>query len=446
MKRWAVAFASFFLTCVAFGAESLHDLRKAADSGDAVAQNRLGVILFDGKEVTRDIEAALGWFGRAARSGNSDAMFNLGEAYTHVSVASGPHRTLAPSDNMRGAREWWEKAAMLEHPHAKERLGFYREIGAGGLQKDAAEAVRLYEEAASGGSTEAANALGRLLEFGYDGIARDVARSIEYYIAAFDAKLGEDAKARIDPEFRFGIAKRNAQERLKSVALLYDPALDRRTILRLARALAERGFVSHQYELASHLKRGDALHRDVAEAARWYATAAERGHYNSQVALGCMYQSGEGVWKDSREAIRWFRMAADNPEPFCSGFEAIARIAQMYEQGQGVPRDLQEASFWYRRAAELGSPMYQRLLAQKYEFGQGVPKDLVEAHAWYNVASAEGDSEASARLAIIEISMEAAQITRATQLAKERFEKCRPSAGYSGILSLIEKALSANEG
>jgi len=442
MKRWAVAFASFFLTCVAFGAESLNELRKAADSGDAVAQNRLGVILFEGKEVTRDIEAALGWFGRAAQSGNSDAMFNLGEAYTHVSVASGPHRTLAPSDNMRAAREWWEKAAMLEHPHAKERLGFYHEIGAGGLQKDAAEAVRLYEEAASGGSTKAANALGRLLEFGYDGIARDVARSVEYYIAAFDGKLGEDANARITPEFGFGIAKRNAQDKLEDGYLLYTRGLDWRTFARLTRALAERGMVRYQHQLASLLQSGNGLPRDVSEAASWYAKAAERGNYESQLALGLMHQSGEGVTRDSDEAIRWLTRAANNPEAFCSGFEAIARVAQMYENGQGVARDLREASSWYRRAAELGSPIFQRLLAKKYEFGHGLPKDLVEAHAWYNVASAEGDAEARARLTIVERSMGAAQITQATQLAKERFEKCRPSPE----LRWLEKEKLGSEG
>ena len=415
------------LGSVAFSeVETLEAIQTRATAGDAVAQNRLGVILFEGKEVTQDIEAALGWFGRAARSGNSDAMFNLGEAYTSVSVASGPHRTLAPSDNMRGAREWWEKAAMLEHPHAKVRLGFYREIGAGGLQEDAAEAVRLYEEAAAAGSVEAANALGGLLEVGRNGIARDEARSIGYYIAAFDGKLGEDAKARIIPDWSFGIAQRNAQERLEK-SFFYFGGLDRRTVARLTRALAERGFVQHQRQLAGMLQSGDGLPRDLVEAASWYAKAAERGSYESQVALGLMHQNGEGVARDSHKALLWLTRAANNPEAFCSGFEAIARIAQMYENGHGVARDLREASSWYRRAAELGSPIFQRLLAKKYEFGHGLPKDLVEAHAWYNVASAEGDAEARARLTIVERSMGAAQITQATKLAKERFEKCRPS-------------------
>ncbi len=290
-------------------ATELAEIREKAEAGDAAAQNRLGVLLFEGTRVPADIEAALGYFRRAAQSGNSDAMFNLGEMYTHVSVVSGPHRALIPSDNMRAAREWWEKAATLEHPHAKERLGFYHELGLGGLERNPVEAARLYEESASGGSAEAASTLGRLFDFGGNGFPCDPTRSIGYYILAFDGKLGEDAHARISPEFRFGIAKRAAIDRLDDVTLLFGRGFDRRTVATFTRALAERGFVEYQYKLGVLLQSGDGLPRDASEAAFWYRKAAEKGNLSAQYNLGGMYSAGYGVGQDLAEAHAWWNIA-----------------------------------------------------------------------------------------------------------------------------------------
>lgn len=62
--------------------QKAHDtLLKAADAGNAVAQNMLGVILKDGQLGKKDEDAARVWFEKAALGGNGKACFNLAELW-----------------------------------------------------------------------------------------------------------------------------------------------------------------------------------------------------------------------------------------------------------------------------------------------------------------------------------------------------------------------------
>ena len=55
--------------------------RKAAEQGDAVAQNNLGVSYAKGEGVPRDAAQAVAWFRKAAEQGNAVAQKNLGVSY-----------------------------------------------------------------------------------------------------------------------------------------------------------------------------------------------------------------------------------------------------------------------------------------------------------------------------------------------------------------------------
>jgi TPR repeat protein len=50
--------------------------RKAADQGDAMAQNNLGVAYYDGTGVAQDYVQAHKWWNLSAASGNADAVKN----------------------------------------------------------------------------------------------------------------------------------------------------------------------------------------------------------------------------------------------------------------------------------------------------------------------------------------------------------------------------------
>ena len=62
-------------------AEAVRWYRRAADAGDATAQNNLGIMYLDGRGVARDEGAALRWFRRSADQRYAGAEVNLGRLY-----------------------------------------------------------------------------------------------------------------------------------------------------------------------------------------------------------------------------------------------------------------------------------------------------------------------------------------------------------------------------
>ncbi|RYG98277.1 MAG: sel1 repeat family protein [Alphaproteobacteria bacterium] len=77
-------------------------LRKAAEQGNAEAQNKLGFMYFRGDGVPQDYAQSMNWFRKAAEQGDADAQHNLGGMY-----ASGNG---VPQDYAQ-ATNWYRKAA-----------------------------------------------------------------------------------------------------------------------------------------------------------------------------------------------------------------------------------------------------------------------------------------------------------------------------------------------
>ncbi len=61
--------------------EELKRYRQAAEQGDADAQNILGGIYLEGRDVPQDYAEALKWYRRAAEQGDADGQFRLGDMY-----------------------------------------------------------------------------------------------------------------------------------------------------------------------------------------------------------------------------------------------------------------------------------------------------------------------------------------------------------------------------
>ena len=60
-----------------FGAESVDELRKKAEAGDAVAQTNLGVRYALGLDVPKDTAEAAKWYRKSAEQGNAYAQLFL---------------------------------------------------------------------------------------------------------------------------------------------------------------------------------------------------------------------------------------------------------------------------------------------------------------------------------------------------------------------------------
>ncbi len=125
---------------------------RAAEEGDADAQNRLGVYYANGYGVRKDLEKAVFWYQKAAEQGHAGAQGLLGFCY-----ANG----YGVQKNLEKAASWWQKAAEQGHAGAQNALGFCHENGYG-VRKDLGKAVFWYQKAADRGNNNARERLTQL--------------------------------------------------------------------------------------------------------------------------------------------------------------------------------------------------------------------------------------------------------------------------------------------
>ena len=159
-------------------------VRKAAKSGNAEAQFRLGVMYGNGDGVGLDYEQARQWFERAAAQGHENALITLAWMF-----ANG---TGVVMDEDR-ARELYIAAAQRGSAKAQYVVGTMYRFAQYGAPKDIAQAVKWYLKAADQGTPTAQFALGRMLMDG-KGVVRDDAAALQWLSLAHvnGSKRAED--------------------------------------------------------------------------------------------------------------------------------------------------------------------------------------------------------------------------------------------------------------
>ena len=124
-------------------------LRKAAEQGDAVAQNDLGYRHELGNGVVKNYAEAVKWYRKAAEQGNGNAQRSLGYHYQNGIVVV--------KDDVEAVK-WFRKAAEQGHAQAQYDLGCCYAEGKG-VEEDYSEAVKWYRKAAANGHDRATKLL-----------------------------------------------------------------------------------------------------------------------------------------------------------------------------------------------------------------------------------------------------------------------------------------------
>jgi serine/threonine protein kinase len=199
-------------------ANDLTELKKRAESGDAIAQYQLGRAFEKGRGVDRDDVEAVRWLQSSADQGNAHAQVDLGVAYC---TGRGVTQNYSEGSN------WFRKAAEQGDAVGEVNLGFQYEIGQG-VTQNYAEAVRWYRKSAEQGNAHGQFNLGSMYLDG-KGVSRDDSQGALWYLKASNQG---DA---------------NAQNNLGSL-----------------------------YEV------GRGVTKDLAAAASWYRKAADQGNSSAQ--------------------------------------------------------------------------------------------------------------------------------------------------------------------
>ncbi len=128
--------------------------RKAADQGDAEAQNYLGLMYHYGEGAPKDYQHALALYRKAADQGYLSAQFNIGLMYDNGDGM--------PKDDQQ-ALAWYRKAADQGFAIAQSRLGAMYADG-DGVPKDENQAMAWLRKASDQGDIEAREKLAHVAE------------------------------------------------------------------------------------------------------------------------------------------------------------------------------------------------------------------------------------------------------------------------------------------
>ncbi len=131
--------------------EGVSWLRKAADQGLALAQHNLGLMYYDGGQgVPRDKCEAARWVKMAAEQGLAEAQYNLAVMYFD---GEGVEQSYA------NAMKWYHRAAAKNYANAQYNLGVIYQDG-NGVPQDYSASLKWYHRAAKQGLAEAQYNLG----------------------------------------------------------------------------------------------------------------------------------------------------------------------------------------------------------------------------------------------------------------------------------------------
>lgn len=273
----------------------------------------------------------------AAEAGESWAMMDIGVRYAYMR-GNTPY---FPKDDAEAVR-WFRKSTETGYAAGPYFLAQMYQDGRG-VERDYAEAVRLFEQAR--------------LDRG-DGVHKGLVGMATNRLAYFYLN-------------GWGVSKDVTQG------------------LQLLRAAAAEKNMGAMYGLGNIYEHGIGVAQNYGTAIEYYQQAAEVDYAPAQYAIGLMAYDGRGVQQDYKIARGWFESAAD-----LGHADAINKLGRMYAEGLGTPNDDGQAVAWFRKAADKGLAQAQDYLAFMYAQGRGVPKNMDEAVGWYRKAAAQGYAHA----------------------------------------------------
>ena len=226
-------------------AEAMKWYRKAAEKGNAVAQNNLGNMYKNAFGVTKDYNEAVKWFQLAAEQGNASGQYNLGLMYQH---GYGVKKDYAK------ALEWYEKSAKKGNAYGQYLLAQMYENGFG-TKKNLSHARYWYEKATAQGDEEAKKRL-KELKLGNKKSEPKPSNNVE------GAGMTPSQMCELGKDYYMG---RNGKSKNLSEAFKWFGTA------------AKKGNTQAMLSLASMLERGDGVEKDLSQAQAWYEKAAAQG-------------------------------------------------------------------------------------------------------------------------------------------------------------------------
>lgn len=279
--------------------------RKAAEQGDATAENELGDLYATGKGIARDKQEAALWYRKAAKQGNAAGMFNLGASYYNgdgVEV------------NDTASYAWFLLAKEAGNPRAQE-------------------AVSRAESENKAGPAEAFMKIAQMYEAGVE-LPKNPIEALKWYRKAADAGDAE-ADVRVagillaQGRSTSGEEYSEARKRCETAAERYSPGA---------------------YCMAVIYRRGLGVAADPLETTKWLNRTAEMGDARAALDLAGAFLKGDGVRPDLVTAYMWVWMAFNSKVP---GSEVQEEAIRKQMSAKEIQRAKKKAFEWLQKHRSL---------------------------------------------------------------------------------------------
>ena len=302
-----------------------------------------------------------------------------------------PFATRADDDPLR------EKALLGDHK-AEFELGDEYFHGTDSRKANPVLAAHWYRKA-SEFIPEAMFNYGICLERGL-GVPRDPVAAAECYRKAAE-KHCEPAEFNYAMVLLNGISFRTVDEheKFRDSEL---PTLEPEKARKMIRALADRGYLPAQVELAALLiaRREDVSAEEAEKAFELVSKAVKDPDAPARAwrVLGDCYFSGFGTIPDGTKMIEALNKAVER-----GSLEALSRMGYCYEFGINVKQDPKKALACYERAAKAGLPAAMLKYGDMISAGEVEGKGVDEAFVWFRKSAAEDCPEALYRLGTLNL-------------------------------------------
>ena len=272
----------------------------------------LGQIYDEGLGVEPDIHKAVGYYEKAADGGDADAQNILGNYYSSV------ERTEEELDLER-AFNYYQKSAAQGHVYGTLNLGLCYASGYGCV-KNMEKAFELITVAAEKDCSEAQEWLANnegineeSTDETYDWTGMTPDDEINYANEALTNN--DESKAKESVAILKKYANLDEPRAQFNLALCYHFGYGIKQNYQVAASWfnksAKLGFAPSMYQLGEKYEEGHGCTVDMTEAAKWYRKAANLGMPEAQYRLGLCYINAEGVVGNRQKGIDLIKKAAE---------------------------------------------------------------------------------------------------------------------------------------
>ncbi len=328
---------------------------KSAESGYAKAQYEVGDWYRFGRGVKEDLNKAFEWYMKSAEQSYPAAQCNVGDCYDDG---------IGVEQNLDKAFEWYLKSAELGYSRAQVSVGNYYRDGIV-VEKDLNKAFEWYMKAAEQGHPFAQFNIGEFYDPIYAQqnyiVEPNLDIAMDWYYKATTNEFHPNYGAMI----RLGY---------HNVFSLKDKEKGYYWYKKAAEEGANYGDDGTAYYVMGLIYKGQdpnftgIVEPDKKVAMEWFEKAASNGYIAAQIEMG-HYEIDNN--KNIEKAIYWYKKAAEQGNSTAQGLLGV-----IYMGDERIEyKDVEKAVYWYTKSAEQGNILGQYSLGYIYFYGEGVPKD-----------------------------------------------------------------------